>query len=106
EHVLVVVVLRLDDLIADLEPPAEPLHGGLTGSGWVQYLLQGCVQFAHAERSPVHRAKNLNVADRVETKPFWNPLLHHLDQRCCDPFRGVASRQSCPSTLPFAWYWT
>src|SRR5713226_1436412 len=67
----------------------EPLHGGLTGSGWVQYLLQGCVQFAHAEQSPVHRAKNLNVADRVQTKPFWNSLLHQLDQRCCDLLRVV-----------------
>src|SRR5713101_3309375 len=39
EHVLVVVVLRLDDLVAYLETPSEPLHGRLTGSGWVQYLL-------------------------------------------------------------------
>src|SRR5208283_3842729 len=89
EHVLVVVVLRLDDLVADLETPSEPLHGRLTGSGWVQYLLQGCVEFTDTERSTVHRAKNLNVADRVETKPFWNPLLHQLDQRCRDLLRVV-----------------
>ena len=66
------------------------LHGRLTGSGWVQYLLQGGVQFPHAERSPVHRAENLNVPDRVEMEPFWNSLLHHLHQRCCDLFRVVA----------------
>ena len=39
EHVLVVVVLGLDDLVADLEPPSEPLDAGLAGSGRVQYLL-------------------------------------------------------------------
>src|SRR5208282_4525637 len=89
EHVLVVVVLRLDNLVADLETPSEPLDKGLTGMGGVQYLLQGCVQFAHAERSTVHRAKNLNVADRVETKAFWNSLLHELDQRCHDLLRIV-----------------
>src|SRR5438445_9099440 len=48
-----------------------------------------CVQFAHAERSPVHRAKNLHVADRVETKPFWNSLLHQLDEHCRDLLRVI-----------------
>ena len=28
--------------------------------GVVQYLLQGCVQFPHAERSPVHRDISAN----------------------------------------------
>ncbi len=31
EHILVVVVLRLDDLVACLESPPEPLDGGRTG---------------------------------------------------------------------------
>ena len=52
-------------------------------------MLQSCVQFAHAERSPVHRAKNLHVADRVETKPFWNSLLHQLDEHCRDLLRVI-----------------
>src|SRR5205823_144082 len=39
EDLLVIVVLRLDDLVANLESPSEPLDGGLAGSGWVQYLL-------------------------------------------------------------------
>ena len=51
EHVLVVVVLRLDDLVAHLESPSEPLDGGLTGANRVKHSLQGCVQFADAERS-------------------------------------------------------
>ncbi len=33
EHVLVVVVLRLDDLVAYLESPSEPLDGGLDRDG-------------------------------------------------------------------------
>ena len=45
--------------------------------------------FAHAQRSTVHRAKNLNVADRVETKAFWNPLLHELDQRSRELVRFI-----------------
>src|SRR5271167_4610810 len=90
EDLLVVVVLGLDDLVAYLESPSEPLHRGLIRSGRVQDLLQSCVQLAHAERSPVHWAKNLNVADRVETKPFGNSLLHKLDQRCRDLLRIVS----------------
>ena len=50
EDVLVVVVLRLDDLVADLESPSEPLHGLLTGSGW------GSMPSARLPSSPAHRA--------------------------------------------------
>jgi len=38
EHVLVIVVLGLDDLVADLEPPSKALEAGLAGFGRVQYL--------------------------------------------------------------------
>jgi hypothetical protein len=72
------LAIAVGTIIADRPPRAR-----------VQYLLQGRVQFAHAERSTVHRAKNLNVADRVETKPFWNSLLHQLDQRRGDLFRVI-----------------
>src|SRR5439155_16245147 len=105
ENLLVVVVFRLDDLVGYLESPPEPLHRWLTGLGWVEGLLQSCVQFAHAERSPVHRAKNLHVADRVETKPFWNSLLHQLDQRCRNLLRVVpldemeVGTRVCPSHI-------
>jgi hypothetical protein len=44
-----------------METPSEPLDSRLTGPSWVQYLLQGCVQFAHAERSPDSR----NLGGRV-----------------------------------------
>ena len=39
EYFLVVVVLRLDNFVADLEPPPEPLDNGLARLDWVQYLL-------------------------------------------------------------------
>jgi serine phosphatase RsbU (regulator of sigma subunit) len=62
EHVLVIVVLRLDHFVAHLESPAEPLDAWLAGTNWV-------VEFAHTQRSPVHRAKHLNIADRIRRKP-------------------------------------
>jgi hypothetical protein len=65
EHFLVIVVLRLDDLVPYLEAPTEPLNKRLTGLSRIQRPLQGCVQFPDAERSPVHRAENLHIADRV-----------------------------------------
>ena len=45
EHVLAIVVLCLDNLVANLESPAEPLDRGLPRSGWVQDPLKGSVQF-------------------------------------------------------------
>jgi hypothetical protein len=82
EHILAVVILCLDDLVANLESPAEPLDGGLARSVWVENPLKGCVQFAYAERTPVHWTEDLHVADRVQSKPLWNPLLHQVDQGC------------------------
>jgi hypothetical protein len=46
------------------KPPAEALQAGLARMNWVEDPLYGGVQFAYPERSPVHRAKNLNIADR------------------------------------------
>ena len=40
EHVLVVVVFRLDEFVSYLESPSEPLHRGLTGLRWVQRPLK------------------------------------------------------------------
>ena len=35
EHILVVVVFRLDNLVVHLEPPSEPLDAGLAGANCV-----------------------------------------------------------------------
>jgi len=40
EHVLVVIVFRLDDFVSYLESPSEPLHRGLTGLRWIQRPLK------------------------------------------------------------------
>ena len=40
EHFLLVVVLRLNDLVPDLESPSKPLHRGFTGPNGVQSTLK------------------------------------------------------------------
>src|SRR5438034_11136417 len=39
---------------------------------WIQCLLERRVQFAHPERSSVHGAKNLNIADGIEPEALRN----------------------------------
>jgi len=51
EHFLLVVVLSLDDLVSDLEPPAESLRGGLTGTNRVESPLKHRVQLADSDRA-------------------------------------------------------
>ena len=76
EHVLVVVVLRLDDLVPDPEPPAELLHDWFLGPGRIQLGLESRVQLADAERATVHRAEHLDVTDGFQQSllaamPSW-----------------------------------
>src|SRR5437016_2476178 len=80
-HLLVVVVLGLYHLVPHPEPPPEPLDYGLSRLHWIQRLLERGVQFAHSERSSVHGAKNLNIADGIECEALRNSLLHQLDER-------------------------
>src|SRR5664280_1191763 len=71
EDLLFVVVLSLDDLVPDLEPPAESLRGGFTEPNGIQSTLEHRVQLADSDRSPVHWAQNLNVTDWVEPISPW-----------------------------------
>src|SRR4029077_1055064 len=89
ENVLVVVVLGLEHLVAHPEPPPEPLNHILSRPHWIQCLLKGRVQFAHPERSSVHGAKNLNIADGIEPAAWRNPFLHQLDERGGDLLRFI-----------------
>ncbi len=82
KHFLLVVVLRLDDFVPDLEPPSKSLNGGLTWPNRVQSALQHDVQLADSDRSPIHRAQNLNVADRVEPMPLRDSILNQPNQGC------------------------
>src|SRR4029077_6441872 len=62
------------------EPPPEPLDNGFSRLYWIQCLLKRRVQFAHPERSSVHGAKNLNIADGIEPEALRNSFLHQLDE--------------------------
>src|ERR1017187_9192222 len=90
EDFFFVVVLRLDDLVPDLEPPAESLRGGFTETNGIQSTLEHRVQLTDADRAPVHRAQNLYVADWFEVMPFRDSVLHQLHQCRGDFLRRIA----------------
>src|SRR4051794_15766139 len=107
EHLLIVVVLGLHDLVAGQEDGAEPLH-----PGWrvrVQRLLEGRVQSAGAERAPLHGqrtwcrgqgpARNAGGAGRARSRPPSPP--HPRDpgtrrNRSRSRFRAGATPASRP----------
>src|ERR1035441_1087126 len=93
EDFFFVVVLRLDDLVPDLEPPAESLRGGFTETNGIQSTLEHRVQLADSDRSPVHWAQNLNVADGIEPMPSWDAVLNESYQGCRDLLRCVPANR-------------
>ena len=76
-NLLVVVVLNLHHLIAGREGPPEALDPTLARG--VQCCLQFDIEGACADAAPIHRAKNLDVADGVEAESFRNACFHQLD---------------------------
>ena len=79
---LVVVVLDLHDLVARGEGPAEAFDLSLASG--IEGRLQFDIERASPNAAPIHRAKHLDVATRVETEPLGNPGLHQFD----DPWHG------------------
>src|SRR5450631_259194 len=79
---LVVVVLDLHDLVAPRKDPSETLD--LLVASWIQCRLQLNIERASTHTASVHWAKDLNVADGVETEARRNPGFHELD----DALRG------------------
>src|SRR5450631_2655947 len=67
EDFLLIVVLSLNDFVANLEPESESFRGGLGLPGRVQGSLKYSIQFAHSDRAAVHWAQNLNVTDRIQS---------------------------------------
>jgi len=61
EHILGVIVLCLDHLVANLESPAEPFDGWLARSDWIQNPLKGFVQLT---KEGLVRSAILNTAIR------------------------------------------
>src|SRR5262245_32307704 len=74
---LVVIVLDLHDLVTRGKGPAKALD--LCIAGRVQRRLQFDIERARADAAPVHRTKNLDIADGSEAEAFWNPSFHELD---------------------------
>jgi hypothetical protein len=66
EEFLLLVVLGLDDFVADLKALSESLRGRLAGANRFQRTLEHNVQLTNSDRFSVHRAQDLNVADRTE----------------------------------------
>jgi hypothetical protein len=78
EHVFVVVVSGLDDFVAQPELNPEALDNRFAWTWRIQPLLQHRIHLAGPERPPVHRTKNLDVANRVAAKFFWNPASRQI----------------------------
>src|SRR5208283_398344 len=74
---LVVVIFDLHHLVAWSERPAEAFDLALTGG--IESCLQLDVERASADATAVHRAENLDVADRIEAKPLGDARLHQFD---------------------------
>ena len=67
EDFLVVVVVGLDDLVADAEGDAEALDFELEFVGRIERKLQGLIERNGAEEIAIHRREHLDVADGIET---------------------------------------
>ena len=81
EDLLVVVVARLNDLVADAEFPTELLHRGIAAALGVQAFLEEAVHLNGAKRASVHRAEHLDVAAGVELPFFRNALSDEFENR-------------------------
>ena len=57
----------------------QPKLLDLTLTGGVQRCLEFDVERASANAAAVHRAEHLDITDRIETKPAWDPDFHKLD---------------------------
>ena len=74
---LVIVVFDLHDLVAWREGPPEPFH--LAISGGIERGLQFNIEGPCSDPASVHRAENLDVADRIETKAARDASFDQLD---------------------------
>ena len=77
ENLLVVVVLGLNDLVAEAKLPAVFLNEGLVLLERIEGVLQLQVQLTDAKGAPVHGTEHLNVPDGVKAELSRNPLFDH-----------------------------
>jgi len=71
------IVLGLHDLVAGGEARSETFDP--VGHVRVQGLLEIGVQYPRAERAALHRAEDLDVADRVQAETLRDPVPDDLD---------------------------
>src|SRR4029077_11052031 len=91
-------VFGLHDLVAGREGPTEPFH--LAISGRIKRGLQFNVERACSDAASVHRTKNLDVVDRVETKAPRDASFDKLDDaRNCS--LGIISLDEIEVALSF-----
>ena len=76
EDIAVIIILGLHDLVAGRENRPEFLD--LRGRIGIEGFLQIGVERPRAERATLHRAEHLNVPDRVEAEPTWNPVADNF----------------------------
>ena len=84
---LVVVVLDLHHLVAGRKGPAEALD--LAIARRVQGRLQFDIERARPDAAAIHRAKHLDIANRIKSEPLGDPCLHQLDDARHGSFRIV-----------------
>jgi hypothetical protein len=71
EHVFVVVVDHLHDLVAHAEGPAVALDGR---TGRVQCLLEDRIEVPAAQDAPLHGREHLDVVHAVKAELLWDVL--------------------------------
>src|SRR5581483_4223070 len=88
EHVLVVVVDRLNHLVASDKAPAEFFNDRFYGPRRIEFILEPLIQFTDAEGTAIHGTKHLYIADGIEFEPGGNAISHHVGERA-DGFIGL-----------------
>lgn len=61
--------------------PSEPLHAGFIRALWIKRILKLRVHLARTEGAAIHRAKHLDVSNRIEAVLDREALLDETDER-------------------------
>ncbi len=90
ENFFIIIVLGLNDFIADAKDGAKFFHGRVLRPGGIELGLEAQVQFTNAEGAAVHGAEHLGIAHGMETEFFGNAVFDDVQQRIDDGLRLVA----------------
>ena len=84
EHVLIVVIANLHNLVVQSKGPVAAAHFNAVG---VQGLLQARVHMSRAHGPLVHGGEHLNIVHRVKAKAARNMVAHQVDHKVGGFFR-------------------